>query len=67
MHFAGNMLELRGASRHVLVMSSTAAGALDDAQHARLRAGTDELLVVDVPTIELRGGGSVRCMLAEVP
>jgi hypothetical protein len=48
-------------------MSATAAASLDDAQRARLRAGTDELLVVDVPTIELRGGGSVRCMLAEVP
>lgn len=66
--FAGNMLELRSASGGlVLVMSASAAASLDPAQRAALLGGTDELLVAAVPTIELRGGGSVRCMLAEVP
>jgi len=31
-----------------------------------LAAGTDELLPLAIPTIERLGGGSVRCMLAEV-
>jgi hypothetical protein len=66
--FAGNMLELRSVTgRLVLVMSASAAASLDPAQRAALLAGTDEFLIAAVPTIELRGGGSVRCMLAEVP
>jgi hypothetical protein len=69
--FAGNMLELGtwdealGDSR-VLVMSETARRALDRDAFARLSGCTDAVLVVPVPTIERLGGGSVRCMLAEV-
>ncbi|MCC7464208.1 MAG: amidinotransferase [Gammaproteobacteria bacterium] len=71
-NFAGNMLELGtwdealGAAS-VLVMSTRARAALDAPTRARLRASVDELLAVPVPTIEGLGGGSVRCMLAEVP
>jgi hypothetical protein len=64
--FAGNMLELRdqdGAS--VIVMSQCAAGALDATQRAALQRH-GRLVAVPVPTIEAAGGGSVRCMLAEV-
>jgi len=70
-HFAGNMLELGtwdealGDSR-VLVMSETARRALKPEQFARLSGCTDAVLAVPVPTIEKLGGGSVRCMLAEV-
>jgi len=69
--FAGNMLELGtwdealGDSR-VLVMSDTARRALDPNAYARLSGCTDAVLAVPVPTIERLGGGSVRCMLAEV-
>jgi hypothetical protein len=69
--FAGNMLELGtwdealGDSR-VLVMSESARRALQPATFARLSGCTDTVLVVPVPTIERLGGGSVRCMLAEV-
>jgi hypothetical protein len=69
--FAGNMLELGnwdealGDSR-VLVMSDTARRALDGDAFARLSGCTDAVLAVPVPTIERLGGGSVRCMLAEV-
>ncbi len=70
--FAGNMLELGTwdealGDASVLVMSARAAAALDAASRARLRACVDTLLAVPVPTIEALGGGSVRCMLAEVP
>lgn len=64
--FAGNMLELRkpdGSS--LLVCSATAWEALTPNQRARLEA-ISELLVVAVPTIETVGGGSVRCMMAEI-
>jgi len=66
--FAGNMLELRSADgRHVLVLSSTALASFPAARRELLQSVTDVLLAAAVPTIELRGGGSVRCMLAEVP
>jgi hypothetical protein len=69
--FAGNMLELGtwdealGDSR-VLVMSESARSALSADTFARLSGCTDVVLAVPVPTIEKLGGGSVRCMLAEV-
>jgi hypothetical protein len=69
--FAGNMLELAtwdealGDSR-VLVMSEAARRSLSDQQYARLSGCTDAVLAVPIPTIERLGGGSVRCMLAEV-
>ena len=69
--FAGNMLELGtwdealGDSR-VLVMSETARRALKPELFAQLSGCTDTVLAVPVPTIEKLGGGSVRCMLAEV-
>jgi hypothetical protein len=69
--FAGNMLELGtwdealGDSR-VLVMSDTARRALTPELFAQLSGCTDTVLAVPVPTIERLGGGSVRCMLAEV-
>jgi hypothetical protein len=69
--FAGNMLELGtwdealGDSR-VLVMSDSARRALEPEAFARLSGCTDAVLAVPVPTIERLGGGSVRCMLAEV-
>ena len=35
--------------------------------HLALEGCTDTVLAVRVPTIERLGGGSVRCMLTEVP
>jgi hypothetical protein len=69
--FAGNMLELGTwdealGDYRVLVMSETARHALTAEAFARLSACTDEVLAVPIPTIERLGGGSVRCMLAEV-
>jgi hypothetical protein len=69
--FAGNMLELAtwdealGDSR-VLVMSEAARQRLSADNFRRLSACTDAVLAVPVPTIEKLGGGSVRCMIAEV-
>jgi hypothetical protein len=69
--FAGNMLELGTwdealGDYRVLVMSETARHSLSADAFARLSACTDEVLAVPIPTIERLGGGSVRCMLAEV-
>ena len=69
--FAGNMLELATwdealGDSQVLVMSEAARHGLHPDNFARLSASTDAVLAVPVPTIERLGGGSVRCMLAEV-
>lgn len=69
--FAGNMLEVGSwdehlGDMHVLVMSRTARHALDSRKYARLAASVDAVLAVPIEVIERHGGGSVRCMLAEV-
>ncbi|HVY80668.1 MAG TPA: arginine deiminase-related protein [Steroidobacteraceae bacterium] len=69
--FAGNMLELASWDEalgdcRVLVMSASARRALPPEAFARLSACTDAVLAAPIPTIETLGGGSVRCMLAEV-
>jgi len=69
--FAGNMLELASwdealGDYRLLVMSEAARRSLRPEVYTRLSASTDSILAVPVPTIERLGGGSVRCMLAEV-
>ena len=63
--FAGNLLELRGRDGPVIALSRRAFDSLSEAQRAALgEHGT--LVPVAVDTIETYGGGSVRCMLAEI-
>lgn len=65
--FAGNMLEVTTTSGDLkLALSQSAYDALSIEQRTRLQALSGELLVAAIPTIEHYGGGSVRCMLAEV-
>jgi hypothetical protein len=64
--FAGNMLEVHNAAGEpVLVMSRTAWQSLDADQRRLIEAHTTPL-PVNIDTIERIGGGSARCMLAEV-
>ncbi|MGB4577240.1 MAG: arginine deiminase-related protein [Paludibacter sp.] len=64
--FAGNMLQVQNQEgRLFLVMSESAFGSLNNDQMTKLKS-YNELIVVAVPTIEKYGGGSVRCMMAEV-
>jgi len=64
--FAGNMLQVIGANEErYLVMSKTAHDSLSAEQIDTLKKHT-KLLVVEIPTIERLGGGSARCMMAEV-
>ena len=69
--FCGNMLELTarasGAPRSVLLMSANAAAALRAETAAAIGAHVDAIVAVPVPVMERLGGGSVRCMVAEVP
>lgn len=65
-NFAGNMLQVRGGSgQPITVMSKAAYDCLTPEQRAVLQAEA-ELLYSDLTTIETCGGGSARCMMAEV-
>ncbi|MBV7569425.1 citrulline utilization hydrolase CtlX [Pseudomonas sp. PDM27] len=64
--FAGNMLEVHNAAGEpLLVMSRTAWQSLDADQRRLIETHTTPL-PVNIDTIERIGGGSARCMLAEV-
>ena len=63
--FAGNLLELVTPEGPAIVLSSSAWKSLDDAQRGAL-ARHGRILTAAIPTIERFGGGSVRCMLAEI-
>jgi hypothetical protein len=64
--FAGNMLQvLDGQGRPLLVMSEQACQSLDPEQIRILEEHT-RILAVPIRTIEKYGGGSARCMMAEV-
>ena len=64
--FAGNMLEVRNDRGEIhIVMSKRAFDSLDDSQIQTLEKH-GKLLVIPIDIIEVYGGGSVRCMMAEV-
>ena len=65
-NFAGNMLEVKGANdRRYLVMSSAAHKSLTKKQIAQLEEHVT-ILSSSLDTIEACGGGSARCMMAEI-
>jgi hypothetical protein len=64
--FAGNMLLLRGGqNNNKLVLSETAYQSLSATQIDFLKQRVD-FIRFKIPVIETIGGGSARCMLAEV-
>jgi hypothetical protein len=64
--FAGNMLQVQNVKGdRILVMSEQAYKALTADQVATLKTHT-QLLYSDIKTIETYGGGSARCMMAEI-
>ena len=64
--FAGNMLELHNdRGEQLLVMSQTARRSLTSTQIATLSKHT-RILSPDIHAIEAAGGGSARCMMAEI-
>lgn len=65
-HFAGNMLQVIGANdKRYIVMSTQAYESLNKMQLATLETHC-EILHSSLETIETCGGGSARCMMAEV-
>ncbi|WP_410548865.1 citrulline utilization hydrolase CtlX [Allomuricauda sp. M10] len=65
-HFAGNMLQVIGANdQRYMVMSTQAYKSLSDAQIKAIEKH-GPIIHSSLDTIELCGGGSARCMMAEV-
>jgi hypothetical protein len=65
-HFAGNMLQVRSTSgTPYLVMSAAAHQSLRVDQLAQIEKHS-EIISSSLDTIEALGGGSARCMMAEV-
>ena len=65
-HFAGNLLQVESREgEKLLVMSSRAYESLTAAQVAQLET-FNRILHSPLTTIETNGGGSARCMLAEI-
>ncbi|MCM8567844.1 arginine deiminase-related protein [Gramella jeungdoensis] len=63
--FAGNMLQVQGMGKKYLVMSARAHRSLTQDQVSRIEKHC-EILSSEIQTIETCGGGSARCMMAEV-
>ncbi|MBU1000741.1 amidinotransferase [Patescibacteria group bacterium] len=64
--FCGNVLEVRSAlGKNRIIMSTTAYSVFTKDQKKQLLSCGD-IVSLDIPTIETIGGGSARCMLAEV-
>ncbi|TMI74809.1 MAG: amidinotransferase [Bacteroidetes bacterium] len=65
-HFAGNMLQVENGQREkLLVMSTQAYQSLTDKERQKL-GSFNRILHSSLETIEANGGGSARCMMAEV-
>ncbi len=66
LHFAGNMIQLRSArATNVWVLSRQAWESLRKEQQILLERDA-EIIYHDLSTIETIGGGSARCMIAEI-
>ena len=64
--FAGNMLELiNDNGESILVMSKSAEDSLDENQRNTITKHS-RIISCDINTIEVCGGGSTRCMMAEI-
>jgi len=65
-HFAGNMLQVHNTEgKKIMVMSSQAYHSLT-AQQILSIEHFNSIIHSDITTIETNGGGSARCMMAEV-
>jgi hypothetical protein len=65
-HFAGNMLQLKNTKGKLLLAMSEQAYKSLSTEQLNLLSRHNEIIFSPIPTIEKHGGGSARCMLAEI-
>ncbi len=65
-NFAGNLLEIQtNGNKNIVALSQTAFDSLKSEQKSEIEKYS-ELVPLSIKTIETIGGGSARCMIAEV-
>ena len=64
--FAGNMLQVKGANDKTYMVMSTAAFKSLTSEQIIIIENHSKIIHSDLTTIETCGGGSARCMMAEV-
>jgi hypothetical protein len=65
-HFCGNALEILNVQGEKYFICSRTAFNNYNEQQLKIISSFCEIIVADIPTIESIGGGSARCMLAEI-
>ncbi len=65
-HFAGNMLEVNNTNGDTLIVMSKSAFEILSYDQKAVLSSFGKLIYADINTIETNGGGSARCMIAEV-
>jgi len=65
-HFAGNMLQVQNRSGEKILMMSTQAYESLSADQIKILGAYNRIVHSSLNTIEKNGGGSARCMMAEV-
>lgn len=66
-NYAGNIIELKNLKgESIVLMSETAHNSFTEEQLTTILSNSKKLAVVSIPTIEKVGGGSARCMVAEL-
>lgn len=65
-HFAGNMLQVESKSGKSYILMSQSAFDILSSEQKQILSIHSEPLAVDISTIETVGGGSARCMVAEI-
>lgn len=64
--FAGNMLQLSNKRNEKLLLMSSAAYESLRKEELNILSGFNKIIHADLTTIETNGGGSARCMVAEI-
>lgn len=64
--FAGNMLEVKNRNGNPLMIMSTSAYNALTATQENIISTYNRIVTTELDTIEKNGGGSARCMLAEI-
>lgn len=65
-HFAGNMLQIENREGEKLVVMSTQAFTSLSREQVQKLNGYNRIVHAPLNTIEVNGGGSARCMMAEI-
>ena len=63
--FAGNIIQLGDNEHKIIVISKVAYNSLNEDQKNKL-SKESKIIIIPIPTIQTCGGGSVRCMIAEL-